>query len=155
MSNLLLKLLSLAVQTLHCFCHFCFFGCKRSDFFLEVKDHFVIVSLFFGVLSILGLSFLQLLLKHLDLALEVIDFGLQVFLLQSDSGFARGDCSIYLILLTGFLLLCTCYALALLSNDTLNKVFICTLDLNQQIGKLATIANYIFKGTRDACMSLR
>ena len=130
MSNLLLKLLSLAAQILHRFCHFCFFSCKLGDFFLQVKDHFIIVSLFFGVLCILGLRFLQLLLKHLDLALEVIDFGLQVLLLQSDSGFARRDCSIFLILLTRYLLLCTCYALTLLSNDTLNKVFICTLDLN-------------------------
>lgn len=88
-SNLLLKLLSLAAQIIYRFCQFCFFSCERSDIFLQVKDHFIIVSLFFGELCILGLRFLQLLLKHLDLALEVIDFGLQVFLLQSDSGFAR------------------------------------------------------------------
>ena len=129
-SDLLLKLLPLAVQVLHRFDHFCLFSCKRSDFFLEVKDHFVIVSLFFGIFSILSLRLLQLLLEFLDLALEFIDFRLQVLLLQSNSGFARRNCSVFLILLTRYLLLCTCYALALLSYDSLNKVFICTLDLN-------------------------
>ena len=82
LSDLLLKLLPLPAQVFQSFGHFRFFSGERGDHFLQVKDDFVVFSLFFGILSILSLRLLQLLLKHLDLALEVVDLGLQVLLLQ-------------------------------------------------------------------------